>query len=200
MVQVAPFMGAWIEIPFNNHRPLWNLWSHPSWVRGLKCIFGRSALIPCRSHPSWVRGLKSFIAPLIWLISPSHPSWVRGLKSLTSFLFFVFILSHPSWVRGLKCSYGYLFKIKRSRTLHGCVDWNKHGQLSAEAIEKSHPSWVRGLKWNKRRTLHLFNRSHPSWVRGLKLFSPLLLLYLRRVAPFMGAWIEIQQKELTLTL
>ncbi len=56
----------------------------------------------------------------------------------------------------------------------------------------SHPSWVRGLKSYRDVAGFLsFHQSHPSWVRGLKLLKVLNLSHDRRVAPFMGAWIEI---------
>ena len=32
--------------------------SHPSWVRGLKHLFGGITEDETKSHPSWVRGLK----------------------------------------------------------------------------------------------------------------------------------------------
>ena len=32
--------------------------SHPSWVRGLKQIRGKTQVVSVESHPSWVRGLK----------------------------------------------------------------------------------------------------------------------------------------------
>ena len=120
--------------------------SHPTWVRGLKHrrIILRS--IPVKSHPTWVRGLK----PHAWRISASRSE------------------SHPTWVRGLKqyddvYDDGFL-----SRTLRGCVDWNKIQLEVMRVNTKSHPTWVRGLKpltWGLFACLCL---SHPTWVRGLK--------------------------------
>ena len=36
MKTVAPFMGAWIEIPASHDSTRASMASHPSWVRGLK--------------------------------------------------------------------------------------------------------------------------------------------------------------------
>ncbi len=38
-------------------------------------------------------------------------------------------------------------------------------------------------------------QSHPLWVRGLKLPQKIMMRSATRVAPFMGAWIEIHQEE-----
>ena len=57
--QVAPFMGAWIEIQESTRYVKYDDMSHPLWVRGLKflrqCCQSPKRL---RSHPLWVRGLK----------------------------------------------------------------------------------------------------------------------------------------------
>ena len=59
----------------------------------------------------------------------------------------------------------------------------------------SHPSWVRGLKFNVAVNRRAGFMSHPSWVRGLKyLVPPRTGFLLPRVAPFMGAWIEMSKK------
>ena len=55
--QVAPFVGAWIETPYLDKKPL-KIWSHPSWVRGLKHASKLHEPVELLSHPSWVRGLK----------------------------------------------------------------------------------------------------------------------------------------------
>ena len=54
---------------------------------------------------------------------------------------------------------------------------------------QSHPLWVRGLKQVIKEKEIIRNKSHPLWVRGLK---PVILLsqLSRKVASFMGAWIE----------
>ena len=77
---VTPFVGVWIEtgiiedtggsmfshtlrgcVDWNN---IWwfyrktRLWSHPSWVCGLKQLMLHGLVLRLRSHPSWVCGLK----------------------------------------------------------------------------------------------------------------------------------------------
>ena len=105
-----------------------------------------------------------------------------------------------------------------SRTLRGCVDWNRPilkdyqdkfdvAPFAGAWIEiqpiryegvtsnASHPSRVRGLKY----CLICFtscssNQSHPSRVRGLKYKWLEEEIEFIRVAPFAGAWIEIIQE------
>ena len=94
-------------------------------------------------------------------------------NKIRTFIVMHYHLSHPSRVRGLK------FKLMvativpgKSRTLHGCVDWNS------------------GIKWvvfleDQRRTLH-----------GCVDWNSLcfcLVVFLNHVAPFTGAWIEINE-------
>ena len=67
------------------------------------------------------------------------------------------------------------------------------GKTSREI--SSLPSWERGLKLQQYQDVHLGNPSLPSWERGLKLLSPQVLFHLIRVAPLVGAWIEIKRKE-----
>ena len=144
---VAPFTGAWIEIPVAARAPAASQ-SHPSRVRGLKW---KSSERPGRkwpSHPSRVRGLKSgdclpddqppAVAPFTgaWIEIAhschrvarrwSHPSRVRGLKSCRSSRAPGGRASHPSRVRGLK-----------SPLKPGCG-----------RTVRSHPSRVRGLKFS----------------------------------------------------
>ena len=54
---------------------------------------------------------------------------------------------------------------------------------------QSHPTWVRGLKLGMPRKVNGILLSHPTWVRGLKLLEG-MQLSLRKVAPYVGAWIE----------
>ena len=55
---------------------------------------------------------------------------------------------------------------------------------------RSHPTWVRGLKLAALPiNINLF-WSHPTWVRGLKHEIEEQIRSSRRVAPYVGAWIE----------
>ena len=56
----------------------------------------------------------------------------------------------------------------------------------------SHPSRVRGLKFIDEAHHSKANSSHPSRVRGLK-YDKRQLRTTSRVAPFAGAWIEINE-------
>ena len=80
-VSVAPHVGAWIEM-LSNSSFRRSRKSHPTWVRGLKCEGSRGGACPSsRSHPTWVRGLKSRVRYGRVGLIESHPTWVRGLKS-----------------------------------------------------------------------------------------------------------------------
>ena len=59
----------------------------------------------------------------------------------------------------------------------------------------SHPSRVRGLKLGLPANAHGRSQSHPSRVRGLKSGIHRHVPQLIWVAPFTGAWIEIQIRE-----
>ena len=81
---------------------------------------------------------------------------------------------------------------KCSRTLHGCVDWNILKDLNL--YEVSVCRTLHGcVDWNNRpiEITEGNKLSHPSWVRGLKYSWPCSLEIRIQVAPFMGAWIEI---------
>ena len=60
----------------------------------------------------------------------------------------------------------------------------------ALSVAKSHPTWVRGLKHIYFCPRTSYEQSHPTWVRGLKplTLSPYDLN--KKVAPYVGAWIE----------
>ena len=57
-VRVAPFAGAWIEIPISETRALWNASSLPSRERGLKFKNYNTVMERLESLPSRERGLK----------------------------------------------------------------------------------------------------------------------------------------------
>ena len=81
--------------------------------------------------------------------------------------------SHPTWVRGLK-----LAPLKDAVTRH-----------------RSHPTWVRGLKPSLVTRNVRSIGSHPTWVRGLKQRICVPNPRFRRVAPYVGAWIETRCRE-----
>ena len=55
---VAPYMGAWIEMHNAAFKVQILYESHPTWVRGLKCMRRLLRQLSYLSHPTWVRGLK----------------------------------------------------------------------------------------------------------------------------------------------
>ena len=80
--------------------------------------------------------------------------------------------SHPSRVRGLKSrKHRKHREDSQSRTLHGCVDWNRK-DMDPERVQRG-------------RTLH----GCVDWN-----YAPQSGIYVQiEVAPFTGAWIEIQR-------
>ena len=60
----------------------------------------------------------------------------------------------------------------------------------------SHPSRVRGLKYRVDPAHDGRRQSHPSRVRGLKYNVRIICRADSKVAPFTGAWIEINQQRL----
>ncbi len=164
-------MGAWIEICTHDCYP--------------DTLLSRT-LHGCVDWNSVTKISRYFV---LW----SHPSWVRGLKYESDVSWLIAEMSHPSWVRGLKFQGNNAhLPMPLCRTLHGCVDWNDvfataYRQpyrvapfmgawieismipVGESVIFSSHPSWVRGLKSSLKTWLLIFcYASHPSWVRGLK--------------------------------
>ena len=56
-MEVAPYVGAWIETFFKCNPSILDT-SHPMWVRGLKLLLLAGVRMLSMSHPMWVRGLK----------------------------------------------------------------------------------------------------------------------------------------------
>ena len=61
----------------------------------------------------------------------------------------------------------------------------------------SHPLWVRGLKYCNIAVPEGETMSHPLWVRGLKWIVWKSSAMPNRVAPLVGAWIEINTNQLS---
>ena len=118
------------------------------------------------SHPTWVRGLKQFVLALQKYVNKSHPTWVRGLKRLV-------------------CS---LMEKSISRTLRGCVDWNRFEQLKNTfmGVAPYVGAWIETpISYHFilifRRTLRGCVDWNLKGETGNRRFW---------VAPYMGAWIE----------
>ena len=98
---VAPLVGAWIET-YSVRVVSAAVWSHPSWVRGLKQEGGAGPTALTLSHPSWVRGLKRVLVPRVigvLDVAPLVGAWIETTACADCC---TAGWSHPSWVRGLK--------------------------------------------------------------------------------------------------
>lgn len=105
----------------------------------------------------------------------------------------LFSLSLPSWERGLKCCHNtYLADKDKCRSPRGGADWN---QCLDCCITSHFPSLplVGGAGWNTRLPLSLQfqQRSLPTRERGLKYERIHNKLPERKVAPFVGARVEM---------
>ena len=78
-----------------------------------------------------------------------------------------------------------------SRTLYGCVDWNHISFISLKPKNQSHPLWVRGLKSPKTPITLPAPLVAPFMGAWIEIQSHQMGKYKTLVAPFMGAWIEI---------
>ena len=189
MNTVALLVSAWIETL--DWILFWiNIWSHSSWVRGLKLILTLRMLRLQRSHSSWVRGLKQSPSELMSWSNCRTPrecvDWNKCNPSVLNPIFVALLVSawietgellhqssmsdksHSSWVRGLK---PYTSLVKKDPIL-------------------SHSSWVRGLKQVSYYINLACLMSHSSWVRGLKHDIRLHQVLTACVALLVSAWIE----------
>ena len=125
------------------------------------------------------------------LHNKSHPTWVRGLKQVMCTNPLTIKKSHPTWVRGLKHRITQILLITEYVAPYVGA-WIETSVLSLYVANysKSHPTWVRGLKHFGVGGFTTYNLSHPTWVRGLKHASWLGLEVCKKVAPYVGAWIE----------
>ena len=101
--------------------------------------------------------------------------------------------SHPSRVRGLK-SFAKSNASSSFKVAPFTGAWIEiHNRSAAPSFHcTSHPSRVRGLKLSLSLPPNQnIKTSHPSRVRGLKCQLPFAFRVQEEVAPFTGAWIEI---------
>ena len=121
--QVAPFRGAWIEIPISEKICFADSPSHPSGVRGLKFELLFLLILCLLVAPFRGAWIEISVKILFFTSSPSHPSGVRGLKYQN-----VLYVYHPNHVAPFRGAWIEIIFILCSpfksfgRTLQGCVD------------------------------------------------------------------------------
>ena len=146
-VAVAPYVGAWIETP--------RIWPER----------------PCKSVAPYVGAwIETWWRRRRAAALGSHPTWVRGLKLSQSIELILHCLSHPTWVRGLKHILAEGNHHHNSRTLRGCVDWNRCAP-----------------------TLHAIRPVAPYVGAWIETYSSCRIVDNSLVAPYVGAWIETLQ-------
>ena len=169
-VPVAPLVGAWIEInSFASSIRKCN-WSHPSWVRGLKCIgiITHLKVNLCRTP----RGCVDWNLNLIYISLAQCSRTPRGCVDWNLLhITYYNNLQNVAPLVGAWIEIRYICCLSTSFYVAPLVgawieiieDCRTKGQNPL-----SHPSWVRGLKLNSVAPVFLHLWSHPSWVRGLK--------------------------------
>ena len=76
-------MGAWIETFVISVMVSWRIWSHPTWVRGLKLELYHRYTASHASHPTWVRGLKHSLVNFsidVYNVAPYVGAWIETAK------------------------------------------------------------------------------------------------------------------------
>ena len=99
--EVAPHVGAWIEILLLSMAPELS-GSHPTWVRGLKLThtWNLSPLDYVAPHVgAWIEILKAVAVASGLYVAPHVGAWIEISKSQRGGCR---NSSHPTWVRGLK--------------------------------------------------------------------------------------------------
>ena len=79
-MQVAPHVGAWIEIPAERELIIGEMESLPMWERGLKCSPVQIYPPGTRSLPMWERGLKYppfFVFSACLMVAPHVGAWIE---------------------------------------------------------------------------------------------------------------------------
>ena len=112
--------------------------------------------------------------------------WMSGRQART--------VSLPSWERGLKSAVQVLgYQPHPVAPFVGA--WIEIADTGGTGITRgeSLPSWERGLKYRFKGSGLNETWSLPSWERGLKFIVFSFSEVVDRVAPFVGAWIEILQ-------
>ena len=142
--------------------------SHPTWVRGLKCLLRPVLQISARSHPTWVRGLKCLVLNGAGHAIQSHPTWVRGLKYFLALTIVGNYEVAPHVGAWIEIDCWRLSKLRLIVAPHVGAWIEIPPASSAPSRWPSHPTWVRGLKFNVIHPTQLGHLSHPTWVRGLK--------------------------------
>ena len=121
-------------------------------------------------------------------VAPLVGAWIEIYTSVEST---VILTSLLSWERGLK----YISNIGYKTMEMSLLSWERG--LKSPAYRNPVPlylsllSWERGLKFMHTREGAERISSLLSWERGLKSGLFLISLLLNKVAPLVGAWIEI---------
>ena len=121
-------------------------------------------------------------------VAPLVGAWI---EIMTVNCYGCWMKSLPSWERGLKyfmCEDDYS---PSGRSPRGSVDWNFWSDVRMEKAFSSLPSWERGLKFLKMKTKFEQERVAPlvgAWIEIWILFHASRK---NPVAPLVGAWIEI---------
>ena len=171
-------------------RQLETLLSHPEWVCGLKSwypwLFGWRRGRTLSGCVGW--NTKVPLLPLKLIVAPRVGVWVEILVVPSKSI--LMIVSHPEWVCGLKCTQMTKEYIGLGRTLSGCAGWNQQVEAlhQTACVAPREGEWIEIVMDS---SVTETNPSHPEWVCGLKFSSVMSKGAYDKVAPRVGAWVEI---------
>ena len=148
--QVAPFMGAWIEI------------SYEADMENLQDV--------APFMGAWIEIKETSVSSVMNVVAPFMGAWIEIGRTMACFP--CPMLSHPSWVRGLKLPIG--------RKCEGIMEvapfmgaWIEippgDNMYTNNKVAPFMGAWIEICTYDSNNLLT--DMSHPSWVRGLKLIS-----------------------------
>ena len=122
-MQVAPFMGAWIETDDEKAEVVAEAESHPSWVRGLKLdhtlIGGRSVEV-APFMGAWIETIHTGASLAMPIVAPFMGAWIETSSAPNLWMRTRVAPFMGAWIETRITSSCTCMTI--CRTLHGCVD------------------------------------------------------------------------------
>ena len=166
---VAPFVGAWIEIAWIGIRKLWIIVAPfvGAWIEIQSRMRYHSAFHHVAPFVgAWIEIFVKRQNYSGYIVAPFVGAWIEIPPRMRSANIVPVAPFVGAWIEIVSC---------------------QHFQCHFSSL----PSWERGLKFYLPRQLFFVVLSLPSWERGLKSEDCVYKFISDGVAPFVGAWIEI---------
>jgi len=190
--QVAPYLGAWIEILINGEQEKY-LWVAPylgAWIEIIKQNRRRDEKIIVAPYlGAWIE-IETEMEISKWeRVAPYLGAWIEIAIIYPNKLTYSrrSLLGSVDW----NTSAPFDWTISPGRSLLGSVDWNN--QVKSENKNGCSRSLLGSVDWNNQVKSENKNgcMSLPTWERGLKFSKCYTCSTPPWVAPYLGAWIEI---------